>query len=143
MTVARILATKGRDVVTTLPHRTLREIVEVLAQKHIGAVVVVGPEGIVLGISSERDIIRAIARQGAAALDDAVSRHMTAKVVTTTEEGTVDRLMEQMTAGRFRHVPVIRNGKLDGVVSIGDVVKYRLDEVESEHRALREYIATA
>lgn len=143
MTVARILATKGRDVVTTLPHRTLREIIEILAQKHIGAVVVVGPEGIVLGISSERDIIRAIARQGAAALDDAVSRHMTAKVVTTTEEGTVDRLMEQMTAGRFRHVPVIRNGKLDGVVSIGDVVKYRLDEVESEHRALREYIATA
>lgn len=143
MTVARILASKGREVVTTQPHRTVREIIDVLARKHIGAVVVIGAEGVVLGIVSERDIVRAIADQGAKALEDAVSRHMTAKVVTTTEEGTVERLMEQMTAGRFRHVPVTRDGRLDGLVSIGDVVKYRIEEVEREHRALRDYIATA
>lgn len=143
MTVARILASKGREVVTTQPHRTMREVADILSQRRIGAVVVVGADGVVLGIASERDIVRAVARQGAAALDDAVSRHMTAKVVTTTEDGTVKRLMEQMTAGRFRHVPVIREGRLDGLISIGDVVKYRLEEVETEHRALREYIATA
>lgn len=143
MTVARILATKGRDVVTAEPHRTLREVIGVLAQKRIGAVVVVDAQGAVLGMASERDIVRALADKGAAALDDAVSRYMTSKVVSTTEDATVDRLMEQMTAGRFRHVPVLRDGALQGLVSIGDVVKYRLGEIENEHRALREYIATA
>ncbi|MBV8567686.1 MAG: CBS domain-containing protein [Methylobacteriaceae bacterium] len=143
MTVGRILAVKGHDVVTTQPHRTLAEIARVLADKGIGAVIVTGADGSVLGILSERDIIRALARGGTAALGDAVSRHMTAKVVTATEDTSVVSVMEDMTEGRFRHVPVLKAGKLHGLVSIGDVVKHRLAEVEGEHQALREYIATA
>ena len=143
MTVARILAAKGRDVVTAQPHRTMREIAETLASKNIGAIVVVGADGEVLGIASERDLVRAIARQGVSALEDAVSRHMTTRVASTVDHVTIDSLMEQMTAGRFRHVPVLRDGRLDGLVSIGDVVKFRLDEMERERVALKEYIATA
>jgi len=143
MTVARILASKGREVVTTQPQRTLREVVELLSRRQIGAVVVTGPRGEVLGVCSERDVVRALAHAGEKALEQAVSHYMTTKVVTTSDEVTVDRLMSEMTAGRFRHVPVIREGRLDGLVSIGDVVKFRIDEVESEHRALRDYIATA
>ena len=143
MTVARILATKGRDVVTTQPHRTLSEVAKMLIDKGIGAVVVTGTNGEVLGIISERDIVRAIARQGAAALDHAVSRHMTAKVITTRERATLNSLMETMTAGRFRHVPVVENDRLVGLVSIGDVVKHHVADIETEQRALKEYIATA
>lgn len=143
MTVARILASKGREVVTSEPHRTLREVAQTLAERKIGAVVVLSPGGDVLGIASERDLVRALARGGASALDDAIAKHMTAKVATTSDDGTIETLMGQMTTGRFRHMPVLNNGKLDGLVSIGDVVKYRLNEIETEHRALREYIATA
>ena len=143
MTVALILADKGHDVTTTQPHRTLLEIANVLAEKGIGAVVVTGGDGEVLGIISERDIVRAIGRHGVEVLKESVSKHMTSKVVTTTMQEPIDHLMEQMTAGRFRHLPVIQNGRLVGVVSIGDVVKHRLALIESEHRALRDYIATA
>jgi CBS domain-containing protein len=143
MTVARIIATKGREVVTTQPHRTLREACEVLATRGIGAVVVADIQGTVLGILSERDIVRAVGRGGAGALDDAVSVHMTARVVTTTESESVYFTMERMNNGRFRHMPVLKDGKLAGIVSIGDVVRYRLAEMEHEHSALREYIATA
>jgi CBS domain-containing protein len=143
MTVARIIATKGREVVTTQPHRTLKEACEVLATRGIGAVVVADVQGTVLGILSERDIVRAIGRGGPAALDDAVSVHMTARVVTTTESESVYFTMEKMNNGRFRHMPVLKDGKLAGIVSIGDVVRYRLAEMEHEHLALREYIATA
>jgi CBS domain-containing protein len=143
MTVALILASKGRDVATTQPHRTLQEIATVLAEKGIGAVIVTGGDGEVLGILSERDIVRAVGRHGADVLQDSVSKHMTSKVVTTTMDEAIDNVMEIMTAGRFRHVPVIHNGRLAGVVSIGDVVKHRLALMESEHRALRDYIATA
>ena len=143
MTVGRILTTKGRDVVTAQPHRTIGEICEILAHKKIGAVVVIGADGEVLGILSERDVVRVMARRGAAGLEDAVSRHMTAKVVTAHDDVTIDSLMEQMTAGRFRHVPVVSGGRLAGLVSIGDVVKARLGELEHEQDALREYIRTA
>ncbi|MGP0060528.1 MAG: CBS domain-containing protein [Beijerinckiaceae bacterium] len=143
MTVARIIATKGREVVTTQPHRTLKEVTDVLAVRGIGAVVVTDIRGTVHGILSERDIVRAIGRGGAAALDDAVSVHMTSRVITTTEDESVQSAMEKMTNGRFRHVPVIKDGQLAGIVSIGDVVKYRLAVIEHEHSALREYIATA
>jgi CBS domain-containing protein len=84
-----------------------------------------------------------LARQGASALDDPVSRHMTERVVTTTEDATIPHTMERMTAGRFRHLPVIANDRLVGLISIGDIVKWRLAEIESEHQALKEYIATA
>jgi CBS domain-containing protein len=143
MSVARILATKGREVVTTQPHRTLREAAEVLAARGIGAVVVSDVQGSVHGILSERDIVRAIGRGGPSALDDAVSVHMTSRVVTTTEAESVYETMERMNNGRFRHLPVLKDGKLDGIVSIGDVVRFRLAEMETEHSALREYIATA
>jgi CBS domain-containing protein len=143
MTVARVLATKGSDVVTIQPHRTIAEASRLLAQKSIGAVIIAGADGQPLGIISERDIVRALARHGAAALDDAVTRHMTSKVFTATRETTVPQLMERITAGRFRHVPVVENGRLIGIVSIGDVVKYHIEEIETERAALRDYIATA
>ncbi len=143
MTVALILAAKGNDVTTTQPHRTLQEVATILAERGIGAVVITGGDGEVLGILSERDIVRAIGRHGVDILQDAVSKHMTTKVVTASLEDAIDRVMEQMTAGRFRHLPVVHNGRLSGLVSIGDVVKHRLELIESEHRALREYIATA
>jgi CBS domain-containing protein len=137
------LATKGREVVTTQPHRTLGEVAQVLSYKDIGALVVSDPHGAVLGIISERDVVRAIGRKGAAALNDAVSLHMTAKVVTTTPEQTVETTIEKMNNGRFRHLPVLDAGKLAGIVSIGDIVKYRLAQMEHEQTVMREYIASA
>jgi CBS domain-containing protein len=142
MTVARILATKGREVLTAQPHRTLKEAAEILTARGVGAVVIADVQGSVLGILSERDIVRAISLRGPKALDDAVSMHMTTQVVTTSEEETVLATVEKMNAGRFRHVPVMKNGRLAGIVSIGDVVKFRLAEMEHEHSALREYIAS-
>ena len=96
-----------------------------------------------LGILSERDIVRAVARGGAAALEHPVSQHMTGKVVTCTRQTTINELMDEMTQRKFRHMPVVENGRLCGIISIGDVVKHRVAEIEAEHQALREYIATA
>lgn len=143
MSVAQILRDKGRDVVITQPHQTLMEAAQLLAEKGIGAVVVSDVSRRVLGILSERDIVRAIARNGAGALDQSVSKYMTQKVFTVAEDTPVDTVMETMTNGRFRHVPVTTDGQLVGLVSIGDVVKHHVNEIESEHRALKDYIATA
>jgi CBS domain-containing protein len=143
MTVARILAGKGRSVVTVQPHRSLAEAAALLVERHIGALVVADADQAVLGIISERDIVRATVRHGASALENPVSRHMTAKVVTCTPEAALEELMETMTEGRFRHLPVMEDGRLVGIVSIGDVVKHRIAAVEAEHQAMREYIATA
>ena len=143
MTVARILSEKGREVFTTQPHRTLKEVIDLLASKGVGAVVVSDALMSVLGILSERDVVRVIAQYGAAALDDPVSRHMTAKVITVTRGDTIDHVMQTMTEGRFRHVPVVEDGRLIGIISIGDVVKRHVNMIDSERQALREYIATA
>jgi CBS domain-containing protein len=143
MTVARILATKGREVLTAQPHRTLKEVAEILSARGVGAVVIADVQGSILGILSERDIVRAVGRRGAKALDDAASMHMTTQVVTTSEDETVLATVEKMNAGRFRHIPVLKDGRLAGIVSIGDVVKYRLAEMEHEQSALRDYIAAA
>jgi CBS domain-containing protein len=143
MTVARILAVKGRDVVTVQPYRTLGEIADVLATKSIGAVVVADADGEVIGIVSERDVVRAIARNGAAALEQAASRHMSQDVVSTSADATIDHVMGLMTTRRFRHLPVIEHGRLAGIVSIGDVVKQHIEAIETEQEALRAYIATA
>lgn len=143
MTLSGILSGKGRDVVTTAPHRTLREIVRMLSEKGIGAVVVTGADGEVLGIFSERDLVRALAKLGTEVLDDAVSRHMTARVITATDDMGVLEAMERMTQGRFRHIPVVENGRLTGLVSIGDVVKHRIAEIEQERQAMLDYIGTA
>ncbi|PSC04394.1 inosine-5-monophosphate dehydrogenase [Alsobacter soli] len=141
MTVSRILTTKGRDVVTIQPHRTLSEASRLLGERRIGAVVVTGADGDVLGILSERDIVRALGKRGAEALNDAVSAHMTAEVITCAPDMVIVDIMEEMTARRFRHMPVVENGRLAGIISIGDVVKFRLNEMQYETEALREYIS--
>jgi len=143
MTVARILDDKGRDVFTTQPHRTMREVIELLASKGVGAVVVSDASQSVLGILSERDVVRALGRHGASALEDPVSRHMTPKVITVARDDTIEHVMQTMTEGRFRHVPVVEDGRLIGIISIGDVVKRHVNALDSERQALREYIATA
>jgi CBS domain-containing protein len=143
MTVARILREKGRDVLTTEPHRKLMDVAMLLAAKGVGAVVVSDAAMSVLGIVSERDIVRAIGTGGASALDEPVSRHMTAKVTTVTESESIDHVMEIMTAKRFRHMPVVEHGRLVGIVSIGDVVKRQVDALDNERQALRQYIASA
>ena len=143
MTVRAILSRKGRDVATIAPMASLSEAVRLLAQRRIGAVVVTGPDDRVAGILSERDIVRSLSERGPAALDDNVAAVMTRKVMTCTEAETVAAIMERMTAGKFRHLPVVEQGRLAGIISIGDVVKWRLEEIEGETNALREYIATA
>jgi CBS domain-containing protein len=143
MTVDHILAAKGRDVITIPPHRTLDEAVKLLAEKHIGALVVAGADRKVLGIITERDLVKVLARRGAVAFGEAVSAHMTSNVRTCHGGFLVNDVMEIMTLGKFRHVPVVEDDVLVGIISIGDVVKHRLAEVEREHQVLREYIATA
>jgi CBS domain-containing protein len=143
MTVEKILRIKGRDVVTITPDCTLAEAARLLSERKIGAVVVSDNFRPVSGILSERDIVRALARRGAAALDEPVSRSMTEKVVTCTVHSAINDLMEMMTDGKFRHIPVVEGSGLAGIVSIGDIVKHRLAEVEAETRAMRDYIATA
>jgi CBS domain-containing protein len=143
MTVKAILSRKGRDVVTIAPTASLSEAAKLLGQRRIGAVVVTGADNRVAGILSERDIVRALGERGASALEENVAAVMTRKVTTCNESDTVVAIMERMTTGKFRHVPVVDQGKLVGVISIGDVVKHRVHEIEGETNALREYIATA
>ena len=143
MNVAQLLGDKGHDVISVEPHRTLAEAIQLLSERRIGAVVVTGADGALVGILSERDIIRALGEKGAAALDAPVSGVMTAKVVTCRPQTSVDELMEIMTSGRFRHVPIIENGRIAGIVSIGDVVKHRVAAIEAESQAMRDYIAMA
>jgi len=142
MNVATILKAKGRSVTTARPDQSLSEVASKLSSRKIGAVVVVGESGTVTGIVSERDVIRAIAERGAAALDMQVSRFMTRDVVTCSETSLVDEMMEMMTSGRFRHLPVVEDGALVGIVSIGDVVKNHVATVEMEVSAMRSYLAT-
>ncbi len=143
MTVSIILAGKGREVVTIEPNANLAEAVNLLAEKRIGAALILGADRRIAGIISERDIVRSLAERGAAVLGEPVSRTMTRKVETCTASETVANIMERMTAGKFRHMPVVDQGRLVGVVSIGDIVKHRLHEMESESVAMRDYIMTA
>ena len=143
MTDASILKEKGREVLTTQPHRTLKEVAALLSERGVGAAVVSDATMRVLGIISERDIVRAIGAGGASTLDEPVSRHMTVRVTTVTQSASIDNVMETMSAGRFRHLPVVEGDRLVGIVSIGDVVKRHVDAIDSERRALREYIASA
>ena len=143
MTVKTILNQKGTEVTTIAPGATLSSAVLTLAKQRIGALVVTGADHRVVGILSERDIVRAIAARGTQALDEPVGRAMTRDVVTCTERDTVAELMERMTAGKFRHVPVIDQSRLTGIVSIGDVVRVRVEELNHDAEALQEYIRTA
>ncbi|MHA7968892.1 CBS domain-containing protein [Rhizobium sp. CAU 1783] len=140
-TVRSILEVKGRSVVTIGPNVTLAEAARVLEEHKIGAVVVVGMEGRIVGIFTERDVVRAIGRAGSSSLDQPVSSMMTANVFRCREETTVNELMEVMSSRRFRHVPVEDNGKLCGIISIGDVVKSRIHEIETEAEQIKAYIA--
>jgi len=140
MTVSTILAQKGREVVTIEPGASLADAAQLLAEKRIGAALIVGADRRIVGIISERDIVRALAERGAAVLDEPVSGAMTREVETCNESETIASIMERMTAGKFRHMPVVEQGRLAGIVSIGDVVKHRLHEMERESAAMRDYI---
>jgi CBS domain-containing protein len=143
MTVSTILAAKGREVVTIEPGVNIAAAAQLLAEKRIGAALVLGADRHIVGIISERDIVRVLADRGRAVLDEPVSLAMTRKVSTCNEADTVSNIMERMTKGKFRHVPVVDQGRLVGIVSIGDVVKHRLHEMEHESAAMHEYILTA
>ena len=143
MTVSIILAGKGRNVVTIEPGASLAAAVDLLAEKRIGALVILGADRRIVGILSERDIVRALGERGAAALNEPVSGAMTRKVSTCNEDETLVSILERMTAGKFRHMPVADQGRLTGIVSIGDVVKHRLHEMERDSAAMRDYILTA
>ena len=142
MNVAAILKLKGREVLTAPPDTSLFEIAELLSANRIGCIVIAESDGKVIGIVSERDIVREIAKVGAAVLKEPVEAYMTKSVVSCRESDTMDRLMGEMTAHRFRHMPVVDRGHLVGLVSIGDVVRMRIAETEMEAAAMREYIAT-
>jgi len=143
MTVGIILTHKGRDVATIDPAQSLAEAIQLLAEKRIGAALVLGADRRLAGIISERDIVRALAERGAAVLNEPISGTMTRKVETCNESETVANIMERMTAGKFRHLPVVDQGRLVGIVSIGDIVKHRVHEMERESVAMRDYIMTA
>lgn len=143
MTVKLILERKGYDVFSTTPETTLGDAVTMLTKHKIGAIVVCDQNNAIKGILSERDVVRAIAADGADALWKPISETMTVKVSVCTERHTVNQVMEMMTRGRFRHLPVEKDGHLHGIVSIGDVVKLRIEEVERESEDIRTYIATA
>jgi CBS domain-containing protein len=143
MTVSVILAGKGRDVATIEPNATLSAAVGMLAEKRIGALLILGADRRVVGVLSERDIVRALAERGAEALGESVSRTMTRNVSTCTEKETISSIMERMTEGKFRHVPVVEQGRLVGIVSIGDVVKHRVREMEQDSAAMHDYILSA
>jgi CBS domain-containing protein len=139
MRIADVLRGKGGAVVTINPDATVAELVAGLADHNIGAMVVAGPDG-VKGIVSERDVVRQLHTHGASVLSRPVEDIMTSVVSTCSKEDTVDSLTLLMTENRVRHVPVLEDGKLIGIVSIGDVVKTRMQELETEHEQLQSYI---
>jgi len=142
MTVSTILSAKGRDIFTIEPGAILTAAAKLLAEKRIGALLILGPDHRITGILSERDIVRAIAERGAAALNDFVSTAMTREVVTCRETETITSIMDRMTSGKFRHLPVVDQNRLVGMISISDVVKYRVHEMERDAAQMREYIQT-
>jgi CBS domain-containing protein len=142
MTVRAILDSKGRQIQSVEPDAKLSAAIKVLAERKIGAVLAMS-KGQIEGILSERDIVRALGERGAAVLDEPVSAVMTHKVISCKQSDTVGAIMEMMTMGKFRHLPVVEDGKVVGLISIGDIVKWRVREYESEQEALREYIKTA
>jgi CBS domain-containing protein len=141
MTVATMLSEKGREVITTSAAASIAGAIDTLAKHKIGALVVVDGKDNIAGIISERDVVRAIAEQGERVLSLALSTVMTRAVVTCSESETIDDVMTRMTRGRFRHLPVVEDGRLTGIISIGDVVKARIEQVEREAEDMRAYIA--
>lgn len=143
MSVAHILGAKGRNVVSVGPGETVEKIIQLLAEKRIGAVIVTHGQDKIAGIVSERDVVRHMATQGAAILKKTVDTIMTKKVMTCTEADSEQELMALMTAHRIRHLPVVKGEKLIGMISIGDVVKHRIEAIEREAEEMKAYIAGA
>lgn len=142
MTIATILATKGSEVVTLTTNHTVAEAVKLLAERRIGAVPVMRGDQVV-GIFSERDVIHCMASRGAAGLDGPVGEAMTAPAITVARDHAVLGALSLMTQRRIRHLPVVDGDRLIGFVSIGDLVKYRIDKIEADAEAMRSYIQTA
>jgi CBS domain-containing protein len=140
MRISDILRGKGSQVVTVTPESKVRHLLAILAEHRIGAVVVSRDGTTVDGIASERDIVQALARRGAAVLSEPVTAIYTAEVHTVTPQTEIEEVMRMMTERRVRHAPVVADDRLQGIVSIGDVVKIRLGELETERTALTEYI---
>jgi CBS domain-containing protein len=143
MRITDVLRVKGTQVVTVTPDTTVRQLLAVLAEHGIGAVIVSADGTSIDGIASERDIVRAFAKRGAAAMSEPVTAIYTAEVHTITPETQIEEVMRMMTERRVRHAPVVLDGALRGIVSIGDVVKNRIDELETERAALTDYITSA
>lgn len=141
MSVSEILSTKGSDVVTVAPEASLESVAKTLAKHRIGALVAKDQDK-VCGIVSERDIVRQVASDGPEALQQAVSICMTKSIISCTRADTIDVVMEKMTTGRFRHLPVIEDGELLGIISIGDVVKRKIEMAERDAEELKRYIAS-
>lgn len=140
MNVAIILQQKGHDVVTVEPETRIGDVAKTLAEKGIGAVLVQGPGGQVAGILSERDIVRGLAECGNDCLERTASEFMSSTVVTCAPEDGINAVMAMMSSRRFRHLPVMKDGQLNGIISIGDVVKRRIDQIEFEAKAMHDYI---
>ncbi|MGZ5934820.1 MAG: CBS domain-containing protein [Rhizomicrobium sp.] len=143
MFVKNILGEKGREVISISSDATLSEATRLLARRRIGAIVVRDESGALAGILSERDVVRAVAEESVTALARPVSVYMTRAVATCSETDSIEDLMEMMTIGRFRHLPVLENDRIVGMISIGDVVKTRIAETVQEAASLREYITAA
>ncbi len=141
MLVRHIVSVSGAEVATTRPDATIADAAKLLKERNVGALVITTEDGRLAGILSERDLVRGLPEHGADLLALKVKDRMTAEVTTCTPDDRVDGIMKLMTDGRFRHLPVVEGGKLVGIISIGDVVKSRLEELESETTTLREYIA--
>ena len=140
MRISDILRVKGTQVITVSPDTTVRRLLAVLAEHRIGAVVVSSDGTSVEGIASERDIVRALAKRGAAAMSEPMTAIYTAQVHTVTPQTPLEEVMRMMTEHRVRHAPVVADGGLQGIVSIGDVVKNRIGELETERDALTGYV---
>lgn len=141
MTIAHILHGKPQRMISVGPEQTLRQAAEVLTREHIGALLVLKPNGDIAGILSERDIVRAVGTKGAEVLDRPVAELMTKDVICCSPDDTVDKAMALMTEKRFRHLPVRQGGRIVAMISIGDVVKRKVEDAEAESQSLREYIA--
>jgi CBS domain-containing protein len=139
--VSQILKDKGDLVFTASPHETVGAAAALLPTRRVGAMVVVDAEEAIVGILSERDIVRVIAKEGASALTRPIAGCMSADVIFAQPEETIDALLERMTDRRIRHLPVVRNGRLAGIISIGDLVKYKINEAQAEADGLKAYIS--
>lgn len=143
MNVEQILRGKGPKVISIRPLLTLNDAASALDIHRIGALLVCDDDNAILGILSERDIVRAVAKRGAGALSETIADNMTKEVVVCTGEASLIEVLELMTNRKFRHMPVVDNEKLVGIISIGDIVKHRIAQIEAEREEMLDYIATA